>query len=161
MRLITLHCFFLTLVTVFFICLVPYILICLYYFLIVFLFSPSFSFFSRHEISYNLQCLIRFYYNLPVILRDKKNFTVHYLGKCVALIIINPILQYFRKTKYEFFLPPYQITFILVFDQVSDQKIFSQLVHSHHTSTNILGMNFYNYFVTRRHLIILHTESFH
>ena len=29
------------------------------------------------------------------------------------------MLKYFRETKYdEFFLPPYQITFFLVFDQV-------------------------------------------
>ena len=27
------------------------------------------------------------------------------------------MLQYFRETKYEFFIPPYQITFFLVFVQ--------------------------------------------
>ena len=32
------------------------------------------------------------------------------------------MLKYFHGTKYEFFLPPCQIIFFLVFDQVTDQK---------------------------------------
>ena len=59
-----------------FIYLVPYIHICLYYFLILcfhfylvfLLFLPLFTF-------YNLQCLILFHYNLPVIIPDEK--TIH------------------------------------------------------------------------------------
>ena len=69
MWLFTLHCFFLTLITVFFISLVPYIPICLYYFLIVcfycHLFSPSL--FSPWDTFYNLQCLLEPAHNIRKI----------------------------------------------------------------------------------------------
>ena len=54
----------------------------------------------------------------------------------------------FVKQSMSFFLPPYQITFFLVFDEI----IFSCLMLSHHILMNILNMNFYNYFVTKRSL---------
>ena len=86
----------------------------------VFLFSLSFSCSSHHEISYNLQCLIRFHYNLPVISRDKKTLII---TKTNTLIIFG--------TNYELFLPLYQITFFLAFGQA---KIF----FSDHILINIL-----------------------
>ena len=58
-----------------------------------------------------------------------------------------------------FFLPPYQFTFFLVFDQATDQKGFFSSCS--HILMNILSMNYYNYFVTKRSLNNFHTESFH
>ena len=57
-----------------------------------------------------------------------------------------------------FFLPPYQLTFFLVFDQATDQKGFFSSCS--HILMNILSMNYYNY-VTKRSLNNFHTESFH
>ena len=59
-------------------------------------------------------------YNLPVILRRHK--LRHYERKSVALTITNRMLKYFLGTKYEFFLPLYQLTFFLVFGQAANQK---------------------------------------
>ena len=61
-------------------------------------------------------------YNLPVILRRHKR--LHYERKSFALIITNKMIYYFRGTKYEFFRPPYQLTFFLVFGQPANQRRF-------------------------------------
>ena len=107
MRLLTWHCFVLTLITVFFICLVPYIPICLYYSLILcFYFHLLFPslFASRHILQFTI--LIWFLYsllvilpsnygvptrnitndNLPVILQPTRNIRVNY-NQPNALII--------------------------------------------------------------------------
>ena len=88
-------------------------------------------------------------YNLPVILRRYK--ILHYKRKRVALIIINKMLWYFLGTKYEFFLPPYQLTFFLVFGQATYQKRFFNSCSN--ILMNIPTMNYCNYFVT-----IFHTQ---
>ena len=72
----------------FFICFVPYMYICLYYFFILcFYFHLFFLTFLATSHIYNLQCLIRFHYNLSVygcsfaakISSKKKNFFFKYL----------------------------------------------------------------------------------
>ena len=125
MRLLTLHCFFLTLITVF-----PYVQchICLYalsvntiFSFCVFIFTFFFILFSPQDRFYNLPCLIRFHYNLPVI-GDKKYFIAQY----VALIITNPIL-------------------FLIRIQIKKSFLSSFLM-------NIPSINFYNYLVIKRSL---------
>ena len=88
-------------------------------------------------------------YNLPVILRRYK--ILHY--ESVALIITNNMLQYFHstKTKYEFFLSPYQLTFFLVLVRLQIKKGFFSSCS--HILMNIPSMTYCNYFVT-----IFHTE---
>ena len=103
----------------------------------------TFSFPSGHETdstTYNV--CFDFIPTCQQYYKGRKCFIVHYQKKNVGFIIINPMLSYFHEAKYEFFLPPYQITLFLVFDQI----IFSQLMLSHHILMNILRMNFYHYF---------------
>ena len=86
-------------------------------------------------------------YNLPVILWRHK--ILHYERKSAALIITNKMLEYFRGTKYQFFLPPYQLTFFLDFGQKSFFGSCSRIL------MNFPSMNYSNYFVT-----ILQKERF-
>ena len=65
---------------------------------------------------------------------------LHYQTKCLNIIIFG--------TQYEFFLPPYQVTFFFVFGQDKDQKSF----FSYYILVNILSTNYYGYFVTKKYL---------
>ena len=70
LRLLTLHYFIQTLITVFFICIILYICICFFYFLFLcFYFHLLFLLFSPQNTFYNLQCFIQFHCKLPVTLR--------------------------------------------------------------------------------------------
>ena len=112
----------------------------------VFLFSLSFSFSSRY--GHILQFTMFNTNSLQParnITEIKKCFIVHYQVKRFLLIITNPMLQYLRETKYEFFLPPYQITFFLA---------LIRLMLSHHILMKILTLR------RKDLLIILPTESF-
>ena len=91
----------------------------------VFLFSPFlFLLISSWATFYNLLNLIRFHYNLPIIPRRWKTFIVHKETKSVKLIKskTNTLIYIIKfRTKFELFLPSFQINFSLAFGQV---KIF-------------------------------------
>ena len=110
----------------FFICLVPYIYICLCNFLIL-----CFYFHLLFHALLATRKILQFTIFDSISLQPSRNITeikeyfiVHYEWKSVVLIITDPMHWYFRGAKYEFFLPLYQFTFFLVFDQATDQKIF-------------------------------------
>ena len=58
---------------------------------------------------------------------------------------------------HEFFLSPYLLTFFLVFGQATDQECF----FSYHIFMNILSINYYNYFVTKKSLNNISYGKFH
>ena len=101
----------------FFICLVPYIHICLYYFLILcFYFHLLFLTLlaTRHILQFTMFCLIscniRELKNIPRSPRQKKNWHLNYNpAKCFNIIIFGWC------NVYEFFVPPYQLTFFVAF----------------------------------------------
>ena len=112
------HCFFLTLINVFL--LVPYIHICLYYFLILcsyfhLLFLTLLA--ARHILQFTMLDSISLQPAREIIKTlyrpwQRKNCRVNLnQSKCSNMIIYG--------TKYEFFLPLYQITFFLAFGQAN------------------------------------------
>ena len=112
----------------------PYIHICLHCFLILclyfhLLFLTLLS--TRHILQFTMFDLI----SLQPPRRKKKCRVNYNQAKCPNIIIFS--------TKYEFFLPLYQLTFFLAFGQT--KKIFS-----YHILMNILRMNYYKYFVTKK-----------
>ena len=120
-----LHCFFLTLITVFsYVWSHISISVLTIFSFCVFIFTFFFMLFSPRDIFYNLQCLIQFHYNLCVTFQRSKKVLHSPLQKKKCSINNNPMFWYFRGTKYEFFLPPYQLSFFLVFDQAANQKMF-------------------------------------
>ena len=105
----------------FFICLVPYTHICFYFFLILF-----------------------FYFHLLFLTLLAKRYILHFtMFDSISLQSVKSINYKQTKspnitifgTKYEFFLPPYQLTTFLIFAQV---KSF----FSYHILMNILSMNY-------------------
>ena len=76
---LTLHCFFLTLITVFsYVQCHKTLSVSTIFSFFVFIFTFFFILFSPRHAFYNLQCLIRFDYNLP---GDKKYFIVYFKEK--------------------------------------------------------------------------------
>ena len=91
----------------------------------VFLFSPFlFLLFSPWDTFYNLLNLIRFHYNLSIISRSLENLHSPQRNKSVELIMTktNTLIYIIKfRTKFELFLPSFQINFSLAFGQA---KIF-------------------------------------
>ena len=92
---------------------------------------------------YNLQCLIQFHYNLPIILWRYEKLHRPLPKKKVHANYNQPNALISLSKKDEFFLSLYQIILFLVFDH-------AHAVTSHFNE--FLSMNFYNYFVTKRSL---------
>ena len=114
----------------------------------MFLFS-HFSFFflaTRHILQFTMFDLISLQpaHNITKIKITSQSTTqekvLHYQTKCLNIIILG--------IQYEFFLPPYQVTFFFVFGQDKDQKSF----FSYYILVNILSTNYYGYFMTKKYL---------
>ena len=107
----------------------------------IFIFTFFFMLFSLGDTFYNLQCLIRFHYNLLVTLRRyrilhspwrKRKCSVNYNQTKCSNIFVERVW---------FFLPSVSTYF-----QATDQnRRFSS-----HIVMDILSMTYYNYFVTKR-----------
>ena len=117
------------------------------------LFSPSFSYSSAYETFYILQSLIQFHYNLPVILqRYKKLYSAPKKKCCINYNQIDYSNIAIFGTKYDFFLPPYQLTFsFLTFVQA---EMFFTLI-----LINILSLNYCIVTILRqKNCLIFHTQ---
>ena len=117
------------------------------------LFSPSFSYSSGYETFYILQSLIQFHYNLPVILRRyKKLYSAPKKKCCINYNQTDYSNTAIFGTKYDFFLPPYQLTFsFLTFVQA---EMFFTLI-----LMNILSLNYCIVTILRqKNCLIFHTQ---
>ena len=112
----------------------------------VFIFTFFFLLFSPRDKFYNLECLIRFHYNLLVTSRNtiKNNPESITEKKSVTFIIteLNALIFSWYKVS---FSPSLSTCFLLSFWPGCS-------LFSHHILMKILSMNYYNYFGTKKYV---------